>query len=117
MRTHTQLFFQTMLTDTAPVVNFGLVVSSAPATGAPNPAADFGDDWMLLQSKAPYTEMDHILSPSTGTPTAILWGHEIDNRSKRRIEELGEKYYLSINNGGTSAITISSFTRTLLALP
>jgi hypothetical protein len=42
---------------------------------------------------------------------------DIDLRSKRKMRQMGERYFFVINNGGAATATFSIFTRTLVLLP
>jgi hypothetical protein len=71
---------------------------------------------MWLNLLGPGNAVSAVPLPPT-TPTVTELGFNIDIRSKRRIEELGEKYFLTLHNPDTTGVTISAFTRTLVALP
>jgi hypothetical protein len=118
MRTHTNLFATFGIAATQPGFYVGYLVDSAPAPGANliNPGAQFGLDWMWLNLLGPGNAVSAVPLPPT-TPTVTELGFNIDIRSKRRIEELGEKYFLTLHNPDTTGVTISAFTRTLVALP
>jgi hypothetical protein len=90
----------------------GWIVDSAPTVTNLSPATQFTLDWMLLRNLNPGVARQAVL-----LGTSVGYGEVYDLRAKRRIEELGEKYFLCIENVGTSTVTLGLFTRTLIALP
>jgi hypothetical protein len=119
MRTHTNIGCTGLNADTGPSCQLGWIVSSAPGGGStvPSPLNDVGDDWMMLRLLYPACAFNSWSSPVAGPFTAIQYGMEYDLKSKRRIEELGEKYYFAITNTGSANLTFSTWHRTLVALP
>ena len=114
MRTHFRFVAQGVLTD-GPSLFHGFIVNTAPTVTNldPSSSAAFGYDWMLLDTLSAGTALNSY-SP---TSTTLTFGTTIDLRSKRKIEELAEKYWYVLTNVTASAITVSGFTRTLVALP
>jgi hypothetical protein len=90
---------------------YGLVVARAADVGVgvgPNPISDPTIDWMLYQRWLPFTDGGQAL-PATSQVV-------IDNRSKRKIEEMGQAYLFSFANNNAVAQTPRIFARTLIAL-
>ena len=112
MRTHCSLSFSEASADTGQGVIAGFIVSDAPTTVNLDPSTQFGLDWMLLRPLGPSGTGNEIVIGTT-----LFWGHTIDLRSKRKIEELGEQYLLCLFNNGSGTVSVSRFTRTLIALP
>ena len=111
MRTHGYLWWQpvAILTDKTA---FGLVIGRQQDVGTNNLNPSTGSnpeiDWMLDTRVVP-----------TGTDlTTTQKSYTIDNRAKRKMEELGQAYLLVIgnSNGGAGAQVFSGFFRTLVAL-
>jgi len=117
MRTHLSIAI-TDVTTGAPAmgVYVGLIVSTAPTVTNLDPSTAFGDDWMLLTSFGPGTSNGNVALFGASNVT-IYYGSRFDVRSKRKIEELGEKYFLCVQNSGANSVNIGTFTRTLIALP
>jgi hypothetical protein len=116
MRTHTSLAIGWALADTQPSLVIGFIVDNAPTVTNLDPSVAFGDDWLHLQQLAPGTVNRQMMLPS-GTPTNYFAGHEFDLRGKRRIHQLGMRYFMCLTNNGNSTLQINAFTRTLVALP
>jgi hypothetical protein len=114
MRTHSKLSFSEATADTGQGCYAGFIVNSAPTVTNldPSSAAAFGDDWMLHTALGPPTALQWVVIGTTE-----YWGYDLDIRAKRRIEELSEKYWLTMINAGSGSVTIGGFTKTLLALP
>lgn len=112
MRTHTIVNCVEANADTGKGVFLGWIVDSATTATTIDPSTGFGFDWMLLTVLPPELGKSEFLDG-----TNLRWAQEYDLRSKRKIEELAEKYFLCIQNQGSGTVTFSSFSRTLLALP
>ena len=106
MRTHLYAF-----PDTAEpgAWTFGMIVGRGSDTGTElDPLTHPELDWMLLtQRNGTY---------SGATPDAIT-AFEFDLRSKRKMEEQGQRYTLVFHNGGVASRNMRYFCRTLIALP
>jgi hypothetical protein len=113
MRIHATFAFTWLNTDTAPAVYIAYIVDDAPTVTNLDPSTAFGDDWMLLSQITPGSCNRQLVALST----TLYAGHEIDLRSKRRLGELNDKLFLAMENPGTQAVSVSAFTRTLVALP
>ncbi len=109
MRTH--LHFTVTPDGAAGGAAYGLIVGRALDVGpgvGPNPNSDSELDWMLLDRWHPDMEG----GPFTDTHSVV-----VDNRSKRRMGELGQRYLFCIQNSNAVAQTPRVWARTLLALP
>jgi len=116
MRTHAVINVAWSTSDNDPNIVFGFIVSDVGVAGgnAQNPivSAGWGVDWMLWKAFMPSQ------SPSVVTAgTSWLAGTEIDLRSKRKVEELGDAYFFCCSNGGSAQVTVDVFARILIALP
>ena len=114
MRTHGRYAFSEATADTGQGCYVGFIVNTAPTVTNldPSSAAAFGDDWMLHTVMGPPTAQNWVF-----IGTNELWGYTVDLRAKRKIEELSEKYWLVMANAGSGNVSISGFTKVLLALP
>ena len=110
MRTHIQWAMSNWAT-VGDALIYGLIVVRDTDIGAgngPNPNADPEVDWMLLTQITP-------VSSGAAVSAADRW--TTDNRSKRKMEEMGQKYGLAITNTSAASKTLFVFARVLLALP
>src|SRR5215468_117083 len=110
MRTHTVVNLSEANADTGKGVYLGWIVADAPNATNIDPSTGFGFDWMLLTVLPPELGQSEFLDG-----TNVRWAREYDLRSKRKIEELAERYFLCIQNAGSGTVNYSTFTRTLLA--
>ena len=91
---------------------YGLVVGRALDVGVgvgPNPNTDHDIDWLLIDRYFPVTTGGGAFTDDT----QVI----IDNRAKRKMQELQQSYLFSVTNTGATAITPRVFARTLVALP
>jgi len=114
MRTHAKLAISEASADTGQGFNVGFIVDDAVNVTNVDPSTAFGNDWMLLTTVSPATTK---YGKTYISGTNLVWGDEIDLRSKRKIEEIGEDYLLCLENAGSGTASYSTFVRTLLALP
>jgi|SRR6267154_3392966 len=112
MRTHVKMSFSEATADTGLGGYLGMIVNTAPTVTNLDPSVSFYDDWMLNTALGPPTATQVYMS---GTNT--VWGYDIDLRAKRRLEEMGEKYWLTFINTASGTVQTSGFVKTLLALP
>ena len=118
MRTHMQLAMTSAgVLVNPPGVFVGFIVNSAPTVTNLDPGVSFYDDWMLNTSFSPSTNVPGNTTLVDAASATLFWGVRIDLRSKRRIEEMGEKYWFTLSNTGAASIAVSGMTKTLLALP
>jgi hypothetical protein len=117
MRVHTNLAITWLFTDTGPGLYVGYLVASPPVTGTYDPNAESGLDWMLNTVIAPGTVNRQCLVQGGASPTAYFAGNEFDIRAKRKIQELSQQFFFCAQNPGSAQVSISGFTKTLLALP
>ena len=116
IRTHSWVYVRFLTADTGPSVFMGYLVDTAPTgTNLINAQTDQQLDWMLLEFRTP-SSGDGGQRLDVGT-TELITAYKHDLRSKRKMEELGERYFFCITNTGSNSITYSRFTRTLVALP
>jgi hypothetical protein len=115
VRAHATLHVNFLASDTAPFVDVGWLVDTAPPTGADliNPQTQLGLDWQLLRGIGPAS------SEGAGTINGLTWfcAWNIDLKGKRKIHQLGEKYFFVITNAGTAAINYTIWQRSLVMLP
>ena len=109
MRTHYQLG----LNWNTPVVNdfwcIGqLICRDVDITTGIDPNTNPGDDWML--SKQYYVF-------ATGAAFNIASYHDIDLKSKRKVQELEQRCGLMVANHSATARNVNLYVRTLVALP
>ena len=90
---------------------FGLIVHDI-GLATPDPVANINQDWMLEQLITPGTSPSAFLDG-----TSILYGETIDNRSRRRIREIGDTLFFTIHNDGSANMSYSFFAKVLVALP
>jgi hypothetical protein len=114
MRIHISCGFNEATADTGQGGALGIIVDSAPTVTNLDPAVAFGDDWMYLRIFGPSS---NGRGNTTIQGTNWAWGEDVDIRSKRKIEELGEKLFLCYTNLGSGNQSVSFFTRALIALP
>ena len=112
MRTHSYIAVSDLWASATIGLTVGYIVDTAPTVTNLDPTTAFGDDWMLLRTLAP-----SYATQATTNNTILFYGQEIDLRSKRKVEEIGEKYFLCFANQGSASVTLGAFTRTLIALP
>jgi hypothetical protein len=111
MRTHVRLQVQNFAAIAADL-QVGLIVGRAADIGVANVdginAAAQELDWAYL---------DMITPNSSAAVVDASQNFMIDNRSKRKMDELGQRYLLSITNNAAASLTVQVFARTLFALP
>jgi hypothetical protein len=94
-------------------VNYGLIIGRAAdigigVAGQVVPAVN-ELDWMLL---------DLAIGTFSGATADATFPWSVDLRAKRKMQELGQRYFLSVTNpSGVAALTYELFARTLIALP
>ena len=111
MRTHVNLQVQNFAAIASSVL-YGLIVGRAVDVGAAvvngvTPTVN-ELDWMLL---------DMISPTSSAAVVDASRVQMVDNRSKRKMDELNMRYLLSLQNTTGAGITIQVYARTLFALP
>ena len=115
-RTHTRLFASFSTTDTGPGFYAGWIRLTAALAGAnvPDPAntTQQEDDWSLISLYGPGNSISTTISG-----TSELCGWDIDIRSKRKLTQMGDKYFFVISNVGSASFNWSQFTRVLCYLP
>jgi len=116
LRTHLIMSFSSLLTDTSPAFNFGIVVyDQVPINSSgikPDPQTEVNLDWMI----------DKFISPGTGlqsvdTSSTFLYGDRIDLKAKRRIHEVNNRPFLCVKNIGNATASYSAWCKMLIALP
>jgi len=112
MRIHSRIAITCAANDAALGLFVGFIVDTAPTVTNLDPSVAFGDNWMLLSEISPSVGKNQMLNG-----TSIFYGDEFDIRSKRKVQELGEKLFLCGTSAHSTSITIGTFTRTLIALP
>jgi hypothetical protein len=60
---------------------------------------------------------DAIFPQASGAAVSVAQSYYFDIRSKRKVQEMGQRYALCLANNAAAAKTIDVFARTLLALP
>ena len=116
-RVHSAITLSWSTTDANPGFFGGYIVSSAPAlSGMIDPSTELKLDWMLLRTLVPGEGISVVQLPWT-TPTAVTTTFHNDIRSKRKMRQMGEKFFLCLTNPGAATVTYSTFTRTLVMLP
>jgi hypothetical protein len=108
MRTH--IISSCAFVTTADNTAVGLIVARAADVGTihPDPIVDTDVDWMLNT---------RWLANASGAAADTFQERVIDNRSKRKMDELGMAYLLVLRNQNAAAQTYRVFARTLIALP
>ena len=112
MRTHARISAATANAQTADW-RYGFIVTNSgfPGNAATlalyDPRANPELDWMLLDS----------LHDGEDVGIAGQGHRSVDLRSKRKMQEMNQKYIMVINNGDAAAHLFSVFVRTLIALP
>jgi len=108
MRTHLRI--RIPFDTTTSSVYLGLVLgrSSDVGTADPDPFVNPEIDWMYV---------NRFLPSSSGATFNATQVFDLDVRSKRRMQELGQAYLLSLRNVNGIAETFQIYARTLVALP
>jgi hypothetical protein len=114
LRTRFRLATQAIAsTDTAPSLFYGIVVwDSTAGSTKPDPSADFDVDWMFHTLIQPATAPCSILDSTT-----VLYGENIDLKSRRRLHEMHDRPFFVAKNVGTQPSAVQLFAKMLLALP
>ena len=113
MRTHARIEVIQVSTATTEGCGIGFIVDDAGQPGAPAGVpsiGDFGNDWMLLDTMFWGDPGSVVIGGS------VFFNHQVDLRSKRRIEELQERYLFCFQNNGNTNVVLSLWCRTLVAL-
>jgi len=108
MRTHVSFGFQWgAVTD---FWQIGLIVGRGSDIGTAqlDPNSNPGDDWMLNMQVFP-----HASGATVDAATCVT----VDNRSKRKLEELDQTYLLSVHNGTAGSHAVQVYARSLVAMP
>ena len=113
LRTHVRFDVSGTAADTRPGLYWGLIVWDKSQAGTvPNPSSDFYVDWSYLTRVVPGSH-----GPIVSASSAILYSDNADVRSKRRLHEMNDSYFLTAFNQGTQNALVSLMVRTLIALP
>ena len=117
MRTHLSISCATLSTDTGPSLDYGLIVydTLVIAAGEPDPSADFYTDWYQLEFMDPGLSLGAI--QTNGAAGNTLWGFQRDIKARRRLHEMNDSAFLCLRNVGSQNMIVTSFIRTLIALP
>jgi hypothetical protein len=110
-RTHLTLM-SSSVSATIPSVSFGLIVGRAAdigtnVAGQVSPASN-ELDWLYLE---------RWFGTSSGATLDSTQVRYVDNRSKRKLQELQQRYIFSLINSGTTAFTGGVWCRALVMLP
>jgi hypothetical protein len=108
MRTHLYLQTTGLAVSTSWQVGLSITRSQDIGGGAPSPVSAPDIDWMLNSI---------VYSTFSGATVDANVVTRYDVRSKRKCEEMGDTYAISLVNGGAPTAVASVFARTLLALP
>jgi hypothetical protein len=109
-RTHARVYATCLATDTKPGFVWGTIVTDQ-ALSKPDPSSDFFISWLHWGYVTPQTQ-----GPVQGS-IATQFGEVADIRSRRRLDEMGDKYFLVLANTGSAALSITYGIRTLVLLP
>jgi len=90
--------------------DIGLIVGRLEDVGTAqlDPNANPGEDWMLNTQVFPH---------SSGATVDAASMYTIDNRSKRKVEELDQTYLIAIHNATAASHAVQIYARTLVAMP
>ena len=110
MRTHCEIYVSNWAGVNDEVV-YGFIIARDTDIGAalgPNANADTELDWMLWSALFPN---------GSGAAVDVATTYPIDLRSKRKMEEMGQRYALCMTNISAASKTFTVICRTLVALP
>lgn len=112
IRTHAQFATAAPLSGltSADGVGLGLIIGNGTESASTLNNQDFFLDWMLRR--------ELFSASATSLPNntaAAAW--DIDLRAKRKVEELNQTYWMSVNAIATATPSFSYFVKVLLALP
>ena len=110
MRTHLHVAIAWGVGSTTSYLQYGLAIGNDldVINARPNASNEPDIDWMLLDIE--WIQYDAAAVRS-------LTDFRIDNRSKRKMEEMNQRYVLNIVNNAANQITVTVFSRVLVALP
>jgi len=107
MRTHANLLLA--FATSADFWSIGMIICrDVDITNGIDPNTNPGDDWMLSVQE---------FETTSGAATDVARNVHYDLRSKRKFEELEQRYGLMIANHTAAAHGVPLFVRTLIALP
>jgi hypothetical protein len=111
MRTHVLLHVQNWAL-VADAMVWGLLVCRA---------ADIGLN-VVGQASANVHDLDWAISTalfpqSSGAAVSVAQTYPYDVKSRRKVQEMGQRYALCVSNNSAAAKTYDIFARTLIALP
>src|SRR5215831_4226169 len=105
MRTH--LIFNWFPVTIDEAISYGILVATQGQLAAGvgiSPATDVGVNWALLTASYP------TAAPAAAAPAAAgIQTDRVDLRSKRKVDEMAERYVLSVAHGAAGPISISWF--------
>jgi hypothetical protein len=118
LRTHVNLNFSNLDTDTQPAVVWGLVVYDTTKVSATVPSliSEPNLDWAMYELLTPGTSSGNIVRPENAATTGV-WGREYDVKSRRRLHEMEDGFFFCLDNNGSQTLTYSLLLRCLIALP
>jgi len=109
IRTHARLQIENFAAVTD-FLEYGFIVGrdTDVAANLPNVDSDSELDWMLR---------DVMFPTSSAATVDAIREFVIDNRAKRKMDEMGQNYVLNVYNPTAAGKTIQVYARTLMALP
>ena len=112
VRSHIRLALTSPTTDTRPSLVWGLLVFDEIVPNRPNPSSDLNTDWMHWAFLDPSTSMTSFLATST-----VFWGETYDIKSQRRIHQLNDALFFTLQNQGSATLSVFVAASILLKLP
>jgi hypothetical protein len=118
VRTHLALGVSSLDTDTHPELLLGTIVwdKTTVLGNSPDVSADFLVDWLSYFYLCPGNATNALARPENA-PTSSVWGKDYDIKSRRRLREQNDSYFIQMHNLGSQSITYSFVCRTLVLLP
>jgi hypothetical protein len=118
VRTHIALGVSSLDTDTHPELLLGTIVwdKTTILGNSPDVSADFLVDWLSYFYLSPGNALNALARPENA-PTSSVWGQNYDIKSRRRLREQNDSYFLQLHNLGSQTITFTYVVRTLVLLP
>jgi len=118
IRTHVNLNILNLDTDTAPEVQWALLVydTNKVAAATPNITTELNLDYAMYEMLTPGTSSGNIARPENA-PTFGVYGREYDVKSRRRLHEMQDGFFFCLINQGTQSLTLNYLIRCLIMLP
>jgi len=104
------------LTNPEDAIDVGLIDHTTTGVAAVDPSTDPYEDW-AWNDRYPIATGSNAMNSQITAANAWLSQFLIDTKAARKMEELGQTWYLSVSNHSLSTVSLALHARVLLRLP